>query len=202
MLDPAGDAQHAGRKIGDYLERGATLQFSNALKKSIEEAHSGIRVVLTRFPGETIQPRQNASFANRLDVDLYLSLHFFKQTTRKSLLHLFFFCLDATTDFWSDQTPKLAFIKSSKIHKQSIRISKSWAQALFENMQPHSKNFDTSKPLGIPFKPLHGLKAPSIGIEASLTNPEEWQRYIQPITDGIGTIIAQKRKESSRGIFS
>ena len=202
MLDPAGDAQHAGRKIGDYTERGATLQFGNALKKNIEESHSGIRVVLTRFPGETIQPRQNASFANRLDVDLYLSIHFFKQTTRKSLLHLFFFCLHPTTDFWSPQTPNLAFVKSSEIHKQSIKTSKAWAQTLFESMHDHSKSFDTPKPLGIPFKPLYGLKAPSIGIEASLTYPEEWQQYVQAITDGISTLITKTKKESSRGIFS
>lgn len=202
MLDPAGDAQHAGRKIGDYTERGATLQFANALKKSIEDSHNGVRVILTRFPGETIQPRQNASFANRLDVDLYLSLHFFKQTTRKSLLHLFHFCLHPTTDFWSPQTPNLAFVKSNEIHKISIKTSQNWAQLLFESMHDHNKNFDTSKPLGIPFKPLYALKAPGIGIEASLTHPEEWQQYIQPITDGISTVIAKTKKEGSRGIFS
>lgn len=202
MLDPAGDAQHAGRRIEGYLERGATLQFSNALKKNIEETYNNIRVILTRFPGETIQPRQNASFANRLDVDLYLSIHFFKQTTRKPLLHLFFFCLDPTTDFWPDQTSNLAFIQSSKIHKQSITTSKKWAQTFFETMQGYNKSFNTSEPLGIPFKPLYGLKAPSIGIEASLKNPEEWQRYIQPIAESINTILTQTKKESNRGIFS
>ena len=202
MLDPAGDAQHAGRKIGDYTERGAALQFSNALKENIEKTHSNVRVVLTRFPGETIQPKQNASFANRLDVDLYLSLHFFKQTTHKALLYLFFFCLDPVTDFWPDQTPELAFVKSNKIHKQSLPTSKKWTDTFFETMQNHNKSFEVSKPLGIPFKPLHSLKAPSIGIEASLTSPEKWQQYIQPITQGISTIIAQTKKATSRGIFS
>jgi len=195
--------RHTLPKIDDYLERGATLQFANAVKKLIEKTHNNIRVVLTRFPGETIQPRQNASFANRLDVDLYLSLHFFKQTTRKPLLHFFFFCLDPTTDFWPTQTPELAFVKSNEIYKQSIKCSKLWAHTLFETMHKHADSFDATKPLGIPFKPLYGLKAPSIGVEASLDHPEEWQRYIQPITEGINRLIETKRKEGrAHDIFS
>lgn len=203
MLDPAGDAQHAGRKIGDHLERGPTLEIAHAVKKNIEETHSGVRVILTRFPGETIQPRQNASFANRLDIDLYLSIHFFKQTTPKPVTHLFFFCSDPTTDFWSFKTQELAFVKASEIHKQSIDTSKNWADEFFTILQRYRDRFDTSKPLGIPFKPLYGIKAPSIGIEISLSQPEEWQYHVKPITDSINALITKLKKESrSHGIFS
>lgn len=203
MLDPAGDAQHAGRKIDDYFERGITLQCAEALKKSLESTHSGIRVVLTRFPGETIQPQQNASFANRLNADLYISINFFKQTAQKPLLHLFFFCLEPTTDFWFGLDSELAFIKSNEIHKQAITTSKKWAHLLFEHLQLHNNIFKITQPLGIPFKPLYGLKSPSIGIEASITRPEEWQLYIQPLQNSISTLITDAKKgKVSRGFFS
>lgn len=203
MLDPAGDAQHAGRKIGDHLERGPSLRFAESIQDSIKESHSDIRVVLTRFPGETIQPRQNASFANRLDVDLYISIHFFKQTTQKSLFHLFFFCIDPTTDFWSIPNTELVFLKSNEIHKQSITTSKQWTYLLFDALQSYKNIFTLSQPLGIPFKPLYGIKSPSIGIEVSLNHPEDWIRYVQPLQNSISTLIAHAKKEKGyRGIFS
>lgn len=203
MLDPAGDAQHAGRQIDDYTERGGTLSLANDIKESIENTHTGVRVVLTRFPGETIQPRQNASFANRLDVDLYISLHLFKQKNPQAQMYIFYFCSDPTTDFWFAQTPELAFVRSNEIHKQSIKKSKAWAALFFETVQQYSNTFITSKPLGIPFKPLYGMKSPSIGIEVSLAHSEEWKHYVQPITDGITALILNKKQsKGSRGFFS
>ena len=76
MLDPAGDAKHTGRQIDDNLERGISLQFTEKLKQTLEKQHPEIHVVLSRFPGETIYHLQNANFANRLEVDFYLSIHF------------------------------------------------------------------------------------------------------------------------------
>src|SRR5579859_5868722 len=67
MLDPAGDAQITGRIIDDSYERGITLQLCEDIKKQLEADHpKNTRIVLTRFPGETIDPLQNANFANRL----------------------------------------------------------------------------------------------------------------------------------------
>src|SRR3990172_8684717 len=74
MLDPAGDAKNPGRKLDDSFERGITLQFSETLKQKLESLFPSIRVVLTRLPGETVQLLQNANFANRLDVNFYLSI--------------------------------------------------------------------------------------------------------------------------------
>ena len=66
MLDPAGDAQNPGRTIDDNFERGITLQFAEKLKEMLQEKFPTIRVVLSRTPGESLQPLQNANFANRL----------------------------------------------------------------------------------------------------------------------------------------
>ena len=36
MINPAGDAQNAGRIVGDCYERGLTLQFAEKLQKVID----------------------------------------------------------------------------------------------------------------------------------------------------------------------
>ena len=69
----------AGRIVNDSFERGLTLQFAQELKKELELNFNNIRVVLTRIPGETLESLQNANFANRLNVDFYLSIHFYSE---------------------------------------------------------------------------------------------------------------------------
>src|SRR5271156_6610097 len=91
MLDPAGDAQNPGRIIEDSFERGITLQCMQELQAVIAQRFPRIRVVVTRSPGETRQPLQNANFANRLDVDLYISIHCYPESKPKSQLYLYYF---------------------------------------------------------------------------------------------------------------
>jgi N-acetylmuramoyl-L-alanine amidase len=203
MLDPAGDAQNAGRKINDYVERGITLQCAEQLKKAIETANSGVRVILTRFPGETIQPLQNASFANRLDVDLYVSIHFFAKKKGKHSLALFYFCTNSVIDYWKSNVPDLFFMKAHKVHVGSISTSKKWGEQCYSKLADYKEHFTCTAPLGIPFKPLCGIKAPAIGIEASVQNPNDWNRYIKPISEGITSVIELAKKgKRSHGLFS
>lgn len=203
MIDPGGDAQTAGRKVDDYVERGITLQCAEQLKKAIESTNSGVRVILTRFPGETIQPLQNPSFANRLNVDLYISIHFFEKKKGKHSLSLFHFCTDPVTDYWQFQTPDLFFMKAHKVHLNSIATSKKWAEQCYSKLTDYKEHFTCTTPLGIPFKPLCGIKAPAIGIEASVQNPSDWTRYIKPLSESITTIIKKAKKgKRSHGLFS
>ncbi|MCA9725847.1 MAG: N-acetylmuramoyl-L-alanine amidase, partial [Kurthia sp.] len=90
MLDPAGDAKHTGRMLNDTFERSITLQCTEQLKKVIETELPHVRVILTRFPGESLETLQNANFANRLHVDLYVSIHCYKETETKPQMHLYY----------------------------------------------------------------------------------------------------------------
>src|SRR3972149_4092399 len=74
MIDPAGDAKRAGRMLEDNFERGITLSCANCLKHDLEKKYTNVRVILSRFPGETLESMQNANFANRLQVDFYISI--------------------------------------------------------------------------------------------------------------------------------
>lgn len=191
MLDPAGDAKHTGRQIGDSLERGITLQFAEKLKKKLEKQYPDIRVILTRFPGETIYPLQNASFSNCLDVDFYLSIHFFPETKTKPDLFLYYFSYG---DDFVTRVPELFFCPYDQAHRINGSITRSWANEIAKILMndTHKKLFNVNSILGIPFKPIIGIKAPAIAIEIGLKEKIDWKKYIKPIATSLEPIVTQK----------
>ena len=186
MLDPAGDAKHTGRQIEDSLERGITLQCAQQLKKQLESLYPGIRVILTRFPGETIYPLQNANFSNRLDVDLYLSIHFYPETKTKPDLFLYYF---SRGDEFVTKASDLMFCPYDCAHRINGPTTRSCAQQMATVFSTHEKLFDFHGPFGLPFKPLVGVKAPAIAIEIGVKEITDWRRYIEPIAQSLEPIV-------------
>ncbi len=188
MLDPAGDAQHAGRHIDDCFERGLTLQFCEQLKKELEKKYS-VHVTLTRIPGDTLEPLQNANFANRLNVQLYISFHFYHEPEERSKINLYHYVYNPVTDFWSPKNDALRFIRFDEAHKANIHITQQYAQQLQKSLSEQIKQADTAPVIGLPFKPLTGITAPAIGIEISLHNRNDWKNYISGMGQAIGALL-------------
>ncbi|MBN1549148.1 N-acetylmuramoyl-L-alanine amidase [Candidatus Babeliales bacterium] len=190
MLDPAGDAQNTGRIVGDSFERGITLQFAEALKHELEATYQSIRVILSRVPGETIEPLQNANFANRLNVDLYLSIHFYEDVKEHPQMYLYYFIYNPVTDRWNT-TRRLSFYPYDQAHLISIKTTQSWAQTLFNNLnqQKYKKLFTMHEIAGLPFKPLIGVRAPALALEASLKSKRDWSIYLEPIVASLGPLL-------------
>ena len=188
MLEPAGDAKHTGRAIDDCFERGITLQFTEKLKKLLETEYANIRVILSRFAGESLEPLQNANFANRLDVDLYLSFHFFEEKEEKPILYLYHFVYNKITDYWS-QNNTLQFILYDQAHHKNLTLTKKYAKHVHETLQSFKKQFEVKAPIGFPFKPLIGIQAPALAIEVSLKSKDDWQRYLSPIVQSLKAIL-------------
>jgi len=191
MLDPAGDAQNTGRQIDDYLERGITLQFCQQLKKELEQIFDNIRVVLTRFPGESIEHLQNANFANRLDVDFYLSIHFYKEKSVKPQAYIYTF---AYQDDFVTRKPDLYFYPYDKAHLVCRDKTKKCADIIKNifSSDEYAKLFDLKYLFNLPFKPLVGVTAPAVGVEVGLRKKDDWRRYCQVFVDCIGDIIDWK----------
>lgn len=190
MIDPAGDAKHTGRLIQDTLERGISLQCAERLKTELTEQFKNIRVVLTRVPGETIQPLQNASFANRLGVDLYLSLYFYYEPENPAHVSLFYYIENSVVDAWH-QPKQLAFYQVNQAHLINLKTTKMWGEIflnIFSNKN-YSKFFQPQGLFGIPFTPLIGIKAPAIAVEVGLKNKQDWQQIIDPLIRAIESII-------------
>src|SRR5258705_11785957 len=77
VLDPAGDAKYAGRKIEDAFERGITLQCVEKMKTIIENYYPTCIVFITRIPGDMLYELQNAVFANHRNAHLFMSINFY-----------------------------------------------------------------------------------------------------------------------------
>jgi N-acetylmuramoyl-L-alanine amidase len=173
MIDPAGDAKEPGRTINDTFERGITLQLAQELKQSIEAENPGVRVILTKFPGEVIEPLQNASFANRLKVDLYLSLHVFEHKDKRNTLFLYQLQYNPA-DLWVKKTEDLILLPFDQAYKNSLPKTESYIDQLYESCKKETK-LTCHTPLKIPFKPLVGISAPAIGIELGIKKKDDWK---------------------------
>jgi len=182
MLDPSGDAQHTGRTVNNTFERGISLQCAETLKQKITDAFPNTRVILTRVPGETLQPLQNASFANRLNVDLYLSLYFYKEQETSQHVTLYYYLANKTTDFWHQPDP-LFFYPAHQAYLLNLQTTKRLGTQFLSILKsPDDIPFFKATGLfGIPFKPLNGITAPALSLEIGLQNNKDWNYIIDPI---------------------
>lgn len=189
MLDPTGDGQYAGREIQDTFERGITLQCAQELKKQLTDHFPNIRVVLTRAAGETIQPMHNALFSNRLQAELYLRIGFYHEPDMPSHIALFYYCQNPT-DFWQKINP-LQFYQIDQAHLLNLTLTKQLTTNFFQILQNNHFN-SVFVPYGIfaiPCKPLIGIQAPAIYLEAGLHNSGDWKYIIKPIIAFVESII-------------
>lgn len=191
MIDPAGDAKHTGRLIVDTLERGISLQCAEQLKTKLTAQFKNIRVILTRVPGETIQPLQNASFANRLGVDLYISLYFYHEPKSPAHVTMYHYLENPVVDFWHKTNP-LSLYQVDQAHLVAIKTTQTWGNIMLDvfTNKEHAKHFQPRGLFGIPFVPLIGIKAPAIAIEVGLKNKQDWQAIIDPLLVAIERIMA------------
>ena len=191
MIDPAGDAKHTGRLIQDTLERGISLQCAEQLKLLLTQLFKNIRVVLTRVPGETIQPLQNASFANRLGVDLYLSLYFYHEPQTPAHVTIYHYLENPIVDTWH-QPSDLSFYQVNQAYLMNLKTTKMWGNKFFNILsnKNYAKFFQPRGFFGIPFTPLLGIKAPALALEVGLKNKQDWQQIIDPLVAAIESIIS------------
>ena len=148
-----------------------------------------MRVVLTRFPGETIDPLQNANFANRLKVDFYVSIHFYQEKENRPQMTIYYFLYNPITDLWSKTKPLYVY-PYDQAHLANISKTSVWADRVKAVVSEKKFNaaYDVKGPYGLPFRPLIGIKAPAIALEIGLKNKNDWNTYLEPLAASIGHI--------------
>lgn len=181
MIDPSGDAKHTGRVIQDTFERGITLQCAESLKKELNAIIPDVRVVLSRVPGETIQPLQNASFANRLQADFYISISFYLETNIPPHIAIYQY-VTTPTDFWHKYS-SLCFYHVSQAHLINIELATKLGKKLLQILQNNTINnfFMPQGLFAIPYKSLMGIKAPALAIEAGIAQKDDFKHIIKPL---------------------
>lgn len=191
MIDPAGDAKHAGRQLGDSLERGITLQCAEQLQKALAKEYPAIRIALTRNPGETLQPLQNANFANRLHTDLYIRLQFYQETGVKPHIALYHCSFG---DEFMTLSSHLTLHPYDHAHIVNQKTTAEYAHLMHDALKAHGKLFEIDGVYALPYKPLIGIQAPAITIEMSLKSNDDWRTYIQPIMDALLPVIKKMER--------
>jgi hypothetical protein len=188
MINPAGHAKNAGRKMlfGEY-ERTVAYDFAEKLQQALVRAY-GVKVVLSRFVGEEIvDPLQNASFANRLGVDFYLSLHFYGEESVKPKIFLYNLVYDPVVDFIKRSSYLPVFIPIHQAHFGNIFKSRDFGKIIKEvlTLPEHQRFADCYGPFGIPIRPLCGILAPSVAIEIGLHQESAIKTLIDPIVKSL-----------------
>lgn len=188
VLDPAGDAQYAGRMLEDYYERGATLQFCHDLKRVLEFSNPTIRVILTRMPGEPATEQLTyANFANRLNADFYLSVHFYKENDIKPKLWIFHYLNEKNITY---NVPALYFWPLEQAHLINIKKTIIDSNIFYTTLSTlEDRFFETQPVLGLPFKPLFGLKPAALAIEIGIKKNSDIKKFIEPVALAIEKIM-------------
>jgi len=183
MLDPAGDAVHKGRIIDGTFERGITLRLAERIKKAIEFQQPLIKVMISRAPGEAIEPLQTAQITNRLKAHLLVHLACFQETGIKPTLSLYYTLWNPVTDFW--QEPSVyTFIALQDAYKKSLKTTSQIAQFM-NDLFSNQNQFISKGAFGLPVTPLIGIQIPSLIIELGLRNQNDWQTFIEPISSAL-----------------
>jgi N-acetylmuramoyl-L-alanine amidase len=197
IINPAGDAQNAGRTIDDYCERAITLHMAQALKTTLEARHGSlVRVLLTRSAGQTLEPLQNANYVNRLNADLFLSIHCYHELEAKPHLSLFQFCYQPVTDFWQQRADSLVCTPYIYAHRSMIHISKRYGTLMTQQLQQpfYQQTFECQSLMALPFKPLLGIQVPALGIECGLQDHNAWHAFIEPLADAVSNLIITMKR--------
>jgi len=197
VLDPAGDANHAGRSIDDVFERSITFRCAQELKKKLEALFPAITVYLTRFSGDAVEPLQNAVFANRLGADLYISLSCYKETTNTSHLSLITFNYEPHYDYDMPaqsilkKPSQISLVPLHKAYREHLQETNAVAHALHDILNsPEYKNKIAVESLrAFPYKPLLGVNTVAIGIELGLTKKDDWHFIISAITQAFEKLL-------------
>lgn len=190
ILDPAGDARIAGRVIGDSYERSLTFQCLDLVRDYLESHIRTVRVLLTRLPGETLEPLQNVAFANRLKADLYVSVHMYPAQNKVTDLNVYY---DVSKPGIAECSAERQLdLKPYNDGSERFQKASYCVAAFFERFITDTFRHDQVKihrPLGVPCKPLIGVMAPAVALEIGLHDKNDVAMNAEYIGRSIENLI-------------
>lgn len=191
ILDPAGDAATTGRIIDTVLERGLTLECAQRLKETLNRTMPQARIFLSRLPGETVGDLQKASFADRLNPDLYLTLTFYREENDRPSIYCYYFTTQAACGHSTEYTElsPLILLPCDKAHLKNSAHSFSFARTLCGALTASLPSYTIKGPVGIPFKPLTGITAPACALEIGFKNKDTWSILTEKIAQAIVGLV-------------
>ena len=197
LINPAGHAKSVGRRLVESVERAVTFKFAESLQKEMQEKYQ-LRVVLTRYPGEEIVDWESASFANRLGVDFYLSLHVYREEVVKPKIFLYHLLYNPMVDLAYRSFDTYSFIPVHQAHFANIGKTRFWGKCIKDVLSTdwHKKRFDFYGLYGIPLRPLCGIIAPALAIEVGICQEDQWKSLVDPLVDSLGFLVQNELEKA------
>lgn len=192
VIDPAGHSKDLGRLLVEGYERAETLKFANALKQKLESMYGDyINPVISRVPGEEVYPLQMASFSNRLQTDLFLRIHMFRQESEKPQIFLYHLLFSPVIDQTVAIVQSLSLISLYQAHVFGANTTKFYGKKIFDHLSQPSfgRYFDCHPLLGLPVKSLVGISAPAILLEFGICREDKWGCLVDPIAESLKFLI-------------
>lgn len=189
LLDAAGHQQSPGRTIDNNFEHSITWAFAYKLKQMLQERFPLVEVLINRTEREAIEPLHTANFANKLGVDLVLSINFYQETEIKPSWYIYQFSYGSVMN--NNSHTCLSFYSYDDAYLLSHKKSTLFSTALKEYLtkSEYQNRFEVKGVYKIPFKPLIGITSPAIAIEIGLKNKEDWMQYLEPLLLSLQPII-------------
>ena len=139
--------------------------------------------------GEHIEQQEKANFANRLQIDLFISLLCYSDDN----LAISLYCYGNKNSCMMVHPKKLSFCPYDLAYTFSSSITPQYANLIYKDFvqNPKLNNIAIHQPIYAPLNCLMGIKAPAIAIEVGLKQAQDWRYYIKAVTDSLHKLIGQ-----------
>jgi hypothetical protein len=169
VLDPAGDINYPGRRIGqtfERFERTIAQSFARDIQDYIEKKNKHITLLFSRLPGERKNADDKMRFVYQCNADFFIHLSIYQHAQLKPHMHIFY-------------------------HTAQNR---SFADALYGFIITGQKQtMSVSEPIGFPCHALKNLPCAAIIIELGIQDADNLFYCTSPLAEGIMQTCAHKK---------
>jgi N-acetylmuramoyl-L-alanine amidase len=191
IIEASGDAQVMGRTIHNSFESALCFSVAQKIRSCLLAYQPTAKIILNRTIGQTVAPLQNANLANKLNVDLYISISAYQEIEAKPRITLYQFSYKNSQIIKKES---LAFFTFDTIYNLNFETTTAWIQLLHHGLLANSL-FDISGPYQLPFKPLIGIQSPAIAIELGIPKDFDLDLFINPLVHHILPLLDTRGKQ-------
>lgn len=187
IIEASGDAYNPGRTICNNFENAISFTIAQRVKEVVDSHFLHTKIFINRTPTEIITPFQNAQFANKLNTDLYISIHCYLHAQNRPQITLYQYSYKDPVIL---KKGNLGFYTFDQIYLLNETQTNNWAQEL-KKMLSEQHQIDIDGVHKLPFKPLMGIEASAVGIEIGINADTQLDQIIQIISNILQQFIVK-----------
>jgi hypothetical protein len=188
ILVPWGDAtqQGRGRIIGDSFERTISWKIATEVQQHLRNTHPHVAVLISRQPGDVLEPWATAQYANHTQADCAFVLGCYPQNNTVLSCDLYMYRAKGNNRIKTQQP--LRFLRCDQAYQLAGEKTHSIAQCCAESLRTN-KTLQIHGPFSLPCTPLCGFAVPAVHCEWGLPHEESWRSCVMPLVDALKSVI-------------